>query len=275
MIRYSNFNWTCLICLVFVTMGVSAQSSLQNVEVTFNKTSSLVFPAVIKSVDRGSRDVLAQKAKGVENVLQLKAARENFPETNLTVITADGGIHQFTINYSKKPDKLIVQAEGEPVNTAPSPGLIFQTDMTESEFESYAGQIGEAKRNVKFLRRKKHKIILSLDGVYINEDIIFYRCRIKNQSNINYDVDFLRFYVRDRARLKRTASQEIDREPLYIYGNDRTIKGKSTVEIVYALEKFTIPDAKRLMIEVFEKNGGRNLDLTVKNRTIVKAQLIE
>src|SRR5688572_28403052 len=219
MMRYSNLFWTCLISLVFVTIGVNAQSSLQNVEVTFNKTSSLVFPAVIKSVDRGSRDVLAQKAKGVENVLQLKAARENFPETNLTVITADGATHQFIITYSKKPDKLIVHAEGESGNAVPSHGLIFKTEMTESEFADYAGQIGEAKRNVRFHRSKKHKIILSLDGVYIKENIMFYRCRIKNQSNINYDVDFLRFYVRDRAKVKRTASQEVDVEPLYIYGD--------------------------------------------------------
>jgi conjugative transposon TraN protein len=275
MMRYSNLFWTCLISLVFVTIGVNAQSSLQNVEVTFNKTSSLVFPAVIKSVDRGSRDVLAQKAKGVENVLQLKAARENFPETNLTVITADGAIQQFSITYSKKPDKLIVHAEGESGNAVPSHGLIFKTEMTESEFADYAGQIGEAKRNVRFHRSKKHKIILSLDGVYIKENIMFYRCRIKNQSNINYDVDFLRFYVRDRAKVKRTASQEVDVEPLYIYGDDKAIKGQSSVDIVYAVEKFTIPDAKNLIIEVFEKNGGRNLNLRIKNKTIVKAQLIE
>lgn len=44
----------------------------------------------LKSVDRGSKDVLAQKAKGVESILQVKAAKTNFDETNLTVINADG-----------------------------------------------------------------------------------------------------------------------------------------------------------------------------------------
>jgi hypothetical protein len=41
--------------------------------VTLNKTTNLIFPYAIKSVDRGSRDVLAQKAKGVENILLVKA----------------------------------------------------------------------------------------------------------------------------------------------------------------------------------------------------------
>src|SRR4051812_37752723 len=58
--------------------------------ITLNKTTNLIFPYAIKSVDRGSADVLAQKAKGVENILLVKAGKENFSETNLSVITADG-----------------------------------------------------------------------------------------------------------------------------------------------------------------------------------------
>src|SRR5689334_3832150 len=80
----------------------------QNIQVTLNKTSSIVFPAVITSVDRGSRDILAQKAKGVNNVLQLKAAKPNFRETNLTVITGDGVLHHFTVRYSQDPSSLTV-----------------------------------------------------------------------------------------------------------------------------------------------------------------------
>ncbi len=43
--------------------------------VTFYKTTNLVFPYTIKSVDRGSKDIIAQKANGVENVLQVKAGK--------------------------------------------------------------------------------------------------------------------------------------------------------------------------------------------------------
>ena len=40
-----------------------------HMNVSFEKTSNLIFPAAIKSVDRGSEAVLAQKAPGVENIL--------------------------------------------------------------------------------------------------------------------------------------------------------------------------------------------------------------
>src|SRR5258706_5798250 len=137
-------------------------------EITFNKTSSIIFPALIKSVDRGSRDVLAQKAKGVGNVLQLKAGRENFPETNVTVITADGNLHLFIVNYSEQPKSLTVDMS----NSDQSTQLLFQTKMTETEMENYASNIVKAKRR-HIEKESKYKISLALNGVYIKDDVMF------------------------------------------------------------------------------------------------------
>lgn len=262
--------------LALLILNVDAQPlrERQTLEIAYNKTTSLVFPAIIKSVDRGSRDVLAQKAKGVENILQLKAARHGFPNTNLTVITSDGNIHEFTVAYSKAPDSLVINI-GNSDNDGPmKPDLIFGTDMTETEMEKYASQIINAKRS-RFVKESRYKMGLLLQGIYIKDNVIFYHFRIRNQSNITYDVDFLRFYIQDRQKVKRTASQEVDVKPVYVYGNGGTIQGKSTEDVIYALEKFTIPDAKRLVIEIFEKNGGRNLSLAIRNRTIVSARVVD
>lgn len=247
----------------------------KELEITYNKTTSVVFPAIIKSVDRGSRDILAQKAKGVDNVLQLKAARHGFPQTNLTVITSDGGIHQFNVGYVKEPSSLVVNIGVDQDETTATPKLIFQTDMTETEMENHASKIVDTKRSIRFVSESKYKVGLSLRGIYIKDNVIFYHFRISNQSNISYDVDFLRFYIEDRQKVKRTASQEVNIKPIYVFGDADKIKGQTSEDVVYALEKFTIPDAKRLVIEMFEKNGGRNLNLSIKNKTIVNARLVD
>jgi hypothetical protein len=49
------------------------------------------------------------------------------------------------------------------------------------------------------------------------------------------------------------------------------VKAGTHNRVVFALNKFTIPDAKYLAIEMGEKNGGRNLLLKVNNRKILKA----
>jgi hypothetical protein len=52
------------------------------------------------------------------------------------------------------------------------------------------------------------------------------------------------------------------------------VVGQSEHVFVFALPKFTIPDNKFLEIQIMEKNGGRNLELKIHNKTIIKAKLI-
>lgn len=265
-ILWGFFSW-------FATRA-NGQSRIESdtIQIAFNKTSSVVFPAVIKSVDKGSRDILAQKAKGVGNVLQLKAGREKFPETNLTVITADGILHHFTVNYSEQPSSLTIDISTLS-STATAP-LIFQTELTETDMENYSSGIVQAKRRIRFVNESRDKINLSLRGIYIKDDVMFFQFRAANHSNIDYDVDLFKFYVRDKARIKRTASQEVEVKPIYVYGNDKKIKGKSSTDLVYVLQKFTIPESKYLDVEMFEQNGGRNIEVNIKNKSIVNARLL-
>ena len=56
-------------------------------EVTFDKTSHLIFPSAIRYVDLGSNKLIAGKAEDAENVLRVKAAVRDFEtETNMSVI---------------------------------------------------------------------------------------------------------------------------------------------------------------------------------------------
>jgi hypothetical protein len=66
-------------------------------EVTFEKTTHIIFPAPVVYVDLGSAHLIAAKADGAENVLRVKAAvRGCDSETNLAVITSDGSFYAFS-----------------------------------------------------------------------------------------------------------------------------------------------------------------------------------
>ena len=51
-------------------------------------------------------------------------------------------------------------------------------------------------------------------------------------------------------------------------------EGKSDVRTVYAVPQFTIPDDKLLVIELFEKDGGRHQTIRVENADLVAARQI-
>ena len=85
----------------------------------------------------------------------------------------------------------------------------------------------------------------------------------------------MKFYNRDEKQRKRTAVQETKVTPIFVYPEGQnTILGKSELNRVYCLEKFTIPDKKTLVVEMFEKNGGRVMTMNMKNKDIVKASTI-
>ena len=57
--------------------------------VGFQKTTHLIFPYAVSYVDLGNGGIIADKARGAENIVKVKASQQGFPETNMTV---EGGL---------------------------------------------------------------------------------------------------------------------------------------------------------------------------------------
>lgn len=272
--RTSTILFGTILFVVFSTSGqtsfVNATEELQPIATTFNKTTSIIFPASITSVDRGSPEVLIQKAKGVLNVLQIKAAHRSMKETNLTVITADGTLHHFFIRYEDNPACLTWKVTDFLYGNNFS--VMLQQPNHDHEINSQTQAIQKSK-NPRFMKSTgNHKMKLQLNDIFIKDEVLFLKLTIANKSNINYTTDFIRFYTEDKRQVKRTASQQLDRKPIFTQGDATQIIGRTKKTIVYAFEKFTIPDAKQGVIELFEQKGGRHLKLTFKNRRLVKAK---
>ena len=238
--------------------------------ICFTKTTNLVFPFSIKSVDRGSRDILVQQVRNIENVLQLKAASKGFAETNLSIITGDGKLYSFLVTYSENPAALNLRFLPDSSTTKE-----FATQFSGMENESImqrdAWCILEKPRAVFGVKDKQYGIRMRLAGIFIREQVLYFKLELHNSSSIDYDINILRFFIRDKRLTRRTASQEITCKTIKEFGDTRVIKADSTQTLVFALPKFTIPEKKWLHLELLEKNGGRNLHLKIGNRTIIRA----
>ena len=83
------------------------------IEVTYDKTVHIIFPAAIRYVDLGSRNLVAGKAGVAENVLRVKAAMKGFEaETNLSVITESGSFYTFNVRYADEP-RMLFRGSGD------------------------------------------------------------------------------------------------------------------------------------------------------------------
>lgn len=244
--------------------------------VTCNKTTNLIFPYSVQSVDRGSRDILVQQPKGTENIVQVKADKPNFTQTNLSVITIDGKLYSFIVDYDPQPSQLNIIIEKQNLIVSDSismPPIKLSSGNNEALFQLVAKKIISSEV-VRGEKDKHYQMKLQLNGIYIHNDVLYFRLFLQNISSISYDVSAVRFNIKDKQKSKRTATQELDLQPLYSYKSFTNIQSDSSVISVIALPKFTLPNSKYLSIQIFEKNGGRDLALNIKNCDIMKAKVI-
>ena len=72
----------------------------------------------------------------------------------------------------------------------------------------------------------------------------------------------------DKKTAKRTATQETVLYPIRSYNEQLKIEGNRNVRTVFALKKFTFDDSKILLVEWYEKNGGRHQSIRVDSQDI-------
>lgn len=253
-------------------------------EVTFDKTVHIIFPASIRYVDLGSNNIIAGKAGTSENILRVKAAIRQFEtETNMAVITEEGSYYTFNVRFADEPEKLNIEmkdfmhdgiATNRPNNSmeiylqelgSESPKLVYL--INRSIYKS-------DKRLVKHIGSKRFGIQYLLKGIYSHNNLLYLHTSIKNSSNVPFDVDFVRMKIVDKKIAKQTAIQETVIYPLRAYNFISTVGGNQTERTVFTIDKITIPNDKHLIIELFEKNGGRNQSFVIENEDLLRAEEI-
>ena len=254
-------------------------------EVTFSKTVHLIFPAGIRYVDLGSADLLAAKADGAENVLRVKAATQGFDrETNLSVITDDGSYYTYNVKYADEPVKLSIEMadflHGRNIENRPGNEIPVNLSDLGSESPYLVRLIMETiyrnnRTKIRYLGSRNFGIQYLLKGIFAHNDLLFFHLQLKNSSTVSYEVEYLSFKIVDKKVAKRTAMQEQVIQPLRSYNQVTTIAGNKDERTVFALPRFTIPDDKQLIIELMEKDGGRNQTITVENADLIRAEVID
>ena len=267
----------------------------RKIEAGFTKTVHILFPSPVTYIDIGSMDIIAGKADGAENVVRVKAAVRNFAaETNLTVITEDGGFFTFDVHYTENPAvstlNLTVQepqpesmkkpaAVGYPQPTAPaSEGWVLLREAGREKPATIKRMMSDIYRqnrtDVKGIRTKKYGIVVEVMGIYVFNDVIYIHTCISNDTNISFEVDARRFIVADRKLAKRTAQQQTPLEILRVCNDPAVVRGHQRQRTVFALPKLTIPDDKVLLLEIIEKNGARHQTVEIPAKELLEAKLL-
>lgn len=114
----------------------------------------------------------------------------------------------------------------------------------------------------------KDKITIKLKNICYIENELYFSLILKNDSTLDYDINYLNFYVISRNKNRNTVAQTIPYEAMYIHNNPTRISAKNETEVVFVYKKFTINENKLLLVELTEDNGERTIKLEIPNSFI-------
>lgn len=271
--------------------GATSRQGLtpRTIEVGFTKTVHILFPAPVTYIDIGSMAIIAGKADGAENVVRVKAAVRDFAEeTNLTVITEDGGFYTFDARYAENPATSTIEiAAAESPATQPASasepartdeGRVLLREVGRERPATVKRVLSDVYRqnraDVKGIHTRKYGVEVEVRGIYVHNDVIYLHVQIANNTNISFEVDYRRFVVADRKAAKRTAQQQRIIEPLRVCNDPSIVRGHQRQRIVFALPKLTLEEDKILLLEIAEKDGARHQYLEISSKELLEAKAL-
>ena len=111
---------------------------------------------------------------------------------------------------------------------------------------------------------------MTLNNIYVLYDHYFLDISVKNESNIDFEIDQIRFKVEDEKITKATNFQQLELSPKFQQNKDKGFS--KSYRNIFVFEKFTFPDDKVFTFEIAEKQmSGRAEVLKIKYKDVLNA----
>jgi len=280
------------ILLIFSAQFFSAQtatreqiiSDLPEIEITDGINLHIISPEPIQYVDLSTQQLTGDLP--TTNIARIKITDNTdsddkgkvklpvrfFNGSNIGVITvvAQSFIAQYKAVYRTSENlNTITNIHIQP--EAMQPIEFDKLRLSNLELRKFAMDIIQKKSEENPIREEKNlKLRFQLNNVYVISDYIFLDMTFKNESNLGYDIEDLKFSIEDKKIYKATNNQSIEMAPLFQLNAQKHFR--KNFRNIYVFKKFTYPNSKVMMIRLIEEQlSGRTIEMKVNYSDILKA----
>ena len=259
-------------------------SDLPEIEITEGINLHIISPEPIQYVDLSTLKLTGDLP--ATNIARIKIT--DSPESNETekikkqttftsgqnigVITVVGQsfIAQYKVIYRNSENlNTVTNIHIQPENMQP---IEFNKMVFSNlELRKFAMDIIQKKSEKNPIREEKNlKLNVQLNNVYVMSDYIFLDMTFKNNSNLSYDIEDLKFSIEDKKIYKATNNQSIEMTPIFQLNPQKHFS--KNFRNIYVFKKFTFPNSKVMMIRLIEEQlSGRTIEMKVNYSVILKA----
>ncbi|OYX96632.1 MAG: conjugative transposon protein TraN, partial [Sphingobacteriia bacterium 35-40-5] len=245
------------------------RKDLPNVFISKNISLHFISPEPITYADISTPMIVGDLP--VKNILRLKIKTDSLTMDTgyigVVTIIGESFISQYNLRYAGVlQPQISSQVEILPDQTRPLdvPGV----SLTRQEMKDHALAILKDHSRSVVRKESAYGLKATLNQVHTVGNYIFLDITYKNETNLAYDIDELRFKIEDKKINKATNVQSIEIKPVWQLYSSGSFK--RNFRNIYVLKKATFPENKVLTIELIEKQiSGRTLTLQIKYRDII------
>lgn len=235
----------------------------------------LVSPEPIRYVDISTGDIVGDLPE--EHILRLKfdssatVSQDKQRQGLGTVVTVVGQnyLAQYVVYLpSGKDDLSVARREISPEDMQPLE--LSEFSLSRSQLKEFALRVASRKPSHRKVKSRHLGMSARLNNIYAVGDYVFVDLSFHNQTRISYEIDMVRFHLKDKRIARATNVQSLELKPEFVlYRNSRF---QRSYRNVYVFRKLTFPGNKQFCVELAEKQiSGRTIELAIDYRDLLGA----
>jgi conjugative transposon TraN protein len=253
------------------------ENNLIEFNISINATTHIISPEPILYVDISTPDVEGDIQE--KNIIRIKPSgsiteNESFTITVVTrIFVAVYKLNCVNPAKSFKDTNPITYV----ISIDPNKTVQLNQSNTLSQQQCYllSMQALTKKRKIKNIKAKEYDLSVWINNIYIAGDYLLFDIGAKNKSKLQFDLDQIRFKLKDKFKVKATVSQDIELQPMFqFYSNENSVISGSWRNI-YIFKKFTYPTQKIFSVELTEQQiSGRKVELKIGYKDVLKSRFL-
>ncbi|WP_179343385.1 DUF4138 domain-containing protein [Winogradskyella ursingii] len=260
----------------------SAQTTAQTITVldtiyaNDTKNVALFFPEPIRQGITGSDNFVFTYNREKQQYFGLLQAKPG-KESNLLVINRNGSIFSYIVRYKSQLSKLnyFVPKSSSIGNEKPILNDTIKVAKIEDSVDNktfyytkFSSYLLARKQKIGTIQKRNQGVVLSVENIVFDKEELYFVIRVENKSTLDYDLNFLNLSVETRQKGKKKSLQKLFQTPIFEYNVPSRIAEGKVTRLVYVMPKFSIGNDRRLVVELNEKDGERDLKLKVSHKYI-------
>ncbi len=254
---------------VMTVRGQQTYNEMEQITVNENVTTIITASEPVRFFDVSTDKVVCDNP--IENTICLRpqeGGHEDGAILAIVTVITERYRTQYALIYTTRMEEAVTDKEIQQSECMAyhNPAVTMSLD----EMVRYARKIWNSPARYRNIKTNKHHMQMRLNNVYTVGEYFFIDFSVENKTNLQFDIDEVRFKLCDKKQQKATNVQELELEPVLLLDHSQSFKrGYRNVAVI---RKMTFPNDKVLSIEMSENQiSGRTISMSIDYEDVLSA----